>query len=106
MAKYETMFITRTDIPDEEIEKLVAQMEGVISHADGKIEKVEKMGRRRLAYSVQKQREGLYLLFVFEGNPNRRQSQNPQPRHLRRLPRPPRVGKHHLRVKGVKGYGV
>ena len=67
MAKYETMFITRTDIPDEEIEKLIAQMEGVISNTDGKIEKVEKMGRRRLAYSVQRQREGLYMLFVCEG---------------------------------------
>jgi small subunit ribosomal protein S6 len=70
MAKYETMFITRTDIPEEEIDKLVAQMEGVVANTEGKIEKVEKMGRRRLAYRVQKQREGYYLLFVFEGTGN------------------------------------
>ncbi len=67
MAKYEMMFITRTDIPEEDIDKLVAQMEGVISSTDGKTEKVEKMGRRRLAYRIQRQREGYYLLFVFEG---------------------------------------
>ena len=67
MAKYEMMFITRPDIPEEELDKLIAQMEGVISSMDGKTEKVEKMGRRRLAYRIQKQREGFYLLFVFEG---------------------------------------
>lgn len=67
MAKYEMMFITRPDIPEEELDKLIAQMEGVISNMGGKIEKVEKMGRRRLAYRIQKQRDGFYLLFVYEG---------------------------------------
>ncbi len=67
MAKYEMMFITRPDIPEEELDKLIAQMEGVISSAGGKTEKVDKMGRRRLAYYIQKQREGFYLLFTFEG---------------------------------------
>ena len=68
MAKYEMMFIARTDIPEEEIDKLNAQMESVVSGAGGKTEKVTKMGRRRLAYRVKKQREGLYILFNFEGN--------------------------------------
>jgi small subunit ribosomal protein S6 len=68
MAKYEMMFIARTDVPEEEIEKLNAQMESVVSGAGGKMEKVDKMGRRRLAYRVKKQREGLYILFTFEGN--------------------------------------
>jgi small subunit ribosomal protein S6 len=67
MAKYEMMFITRPDIPEEELDKLIGQMEGVISSMDGKIEKVDKMGRRRLAYRIQRQREGFYLLFLFEG---------------------------------------
>jgi small subunit ribosomal protein S6 len=68
MAKYEMMFIARTDVPEEEIDKLNAQMESVVSGAGGKMEKVDKMGRRRLAYRVKKQREGLYILFTFEGN--------------------------------------
>jgi small subunit ribosomal protein S6 len=68
MAKYEMMFIARTDVPEEEIEKLNTQMESVVSGAGGKMEKVDKMGRRRLAYRVKKQREGLYILFTFEGN--------------------------------------
>ena len=36
MAKYEMMFITRTDVPEEQIDKLIAQMEGVISGMGGK----------------------------------------------------------------------
>ncbi|HZT68718.1 MAG TPA: 30S ribosomal protein S6 [Terriglobia bacterium] len=68
MAKYELMFITRTDVPEEEIDKLIAQMESVVSGAGGKTEKIDKMGRRRLAYRVKKQREGFYVLFAFEGN--------------------------------------
>jgi small subunit ribosomal protein S6 len=68
MAKYEMMFIARTDVPEEEIDKLTAQMDAVVSGAGGKTEKIDKMGRRRLAYRVKKQREGLYILFTFEGN--------------------------------------
>jgi small subunit ribosomal protein S6 len=68
MAKYEMMFIARTDVPEEEIDKLTAQMDTVVSGAGGKTEKIDKMGRRRLAYRVKKQREGFYILFSFEGN--------------------------------------
>ena len=68
MAKYEMMFITRTDVPEEEVDKLTAQMDTVVSGAGGKTEKIDKMGRRRLAYRVKKQREGFYVLFTFEGN--------------------------------------
>lgn len=68
MTKYELMFITRTDFPEEEIDKLNAQMDEVVSSTGGKTEKIDKMGRRRLAYRVKKQREGFYVLFTFEGN--------------------------------------
>jgi small subunit ribosomal protein S6 len=67
MRKYELIFIVRTDLPEEDLGKLIAQMEGVVTSHGGKIEKVEKMGRRRLAYRVQRQREGVYILFVIEG---------------------------------------
>lgn len=68
MRKYEIIFVVRPDVNDEELEKLVTQMQGVVTGAGGTIEKVEKMGRRRLAYRVARQREGLYILFVLEGN--------------------------------------
>lgn len=68
MTKYELMFITRPDFPEEEIDKLTAQMDSVVSGTGGKTKKIDKMGRRRLAYRVKRQREGFYVLFTFEGN--------------------------------------
>jgi small subunit ribosomal protein S6 len=68
MRKYEVIFIVRPDVPEEDVEKLVAQMSGVVTGAAGKVEKVEKMGRRRLAYRIKKQREGFYVLFSLEGS--------------------------------------
>jgi len=68
MRKYEIMFVVRPDVADEEVERLIAQMEGVVAGAGGKIEKAERMGRRRLAYKVARQREGYYVLFVLEGS--------------------------------------
>jgi small subunit ribosomal protein S6 len=67
MRNYEIVFIVRPDVPDDDVQKLIAQMESVVVSAGGKVEKVEKMGRRRLAYRVSKQREGFYVLFYVQG---------------------------------------
>ena len=67
MRKYEMMFVVRPDVTEEDIAKLITLMEGVVTGAGGTIEKVERMGRRRLAYRVARQREGFYVLFIAEG---------------------------------------
>jgi|SRR5579875_3833575 len=69
MHRYEVMFIIRPDAPEDEMDKLITQMEGYVTGAGGKLEKSEKMGRRRLAYRIQRYREGFYVLFIFEGEP-------------------------------------
>jgi small subunit ribosomal protein S6 len=68
MRNYEIIFIVRPDVTEEDVDKLIAQMEGVVAGTGGKLEKVEKLGRRRLAYRVQKQREGFYVLFRLQGS--------------------------------------
>jgi len=68
MRNYEIIFIVRPDATEEDVEKLISQMEGVVTGTGGKLEKVEKMGRRRLAYRVAKQREGIYILFRLQGS--------------------------------------
>ena len=68
MRNYEIIFIVRPDVAEEDADKLIAQMEGVVAGAGGKVEKVEKMGRRRLAYRIQRQREGIYVLFKLQGS--------------------------------------
>jgi len=67
MRKYEAMFIVRPDVSEDDVGKLITQMEGVVAGAGGKVEKVDRMGRRRLAYRVKKNREGTYVLFTLEG---------------------------------------
>jgi len=68
MRNYEIMFILNPNTTDEEIDKINGQIENVVTSGGGKIEKIEKMGKRRLAYEVEKQREGHYVLFVMLAN--------------------------------------
>jgi small subunit ribosomal protein S6 len=68
MRKYEVMFIIRPDASEEDVDKVIAQMENAVTLTGGKVEKVDKMGRRRLAYRVARCREGLYVLFTLEGS--------------------------------------
>lgn len=64
MRNYEIMFIVHPNATEEEIDKINGQIESIVTNGGGKVEKLEKMGKRRLAYEVEKQREGYYVLFV------------------------------------------
>ena len=68
MANYEIMFIVNPNATEEEIDKINSQLENVITSAGGQVQKIEKMGKRRLAYEVTKFREGYYVLFVIGAN--------------------------------------
>jgi len=61
---YDLIFICRPDVPEEEMDKIVGLLEHTAAERSGKIEKVEKWGRRKLAYRVGKHREGYYVLLV------------------------------------------
>ncbi len=67
MRKYEVMFIVRPDITDEDLDKLVANLETNVTSAGGRVAHVERMGKRRLAYVVRKFQDGQYVLFQIEG---------------------------------------
>ena len=64
---YEVMFIIRPDVPEEEAEKLIAHLEGSVTSSAGTV-KTERMGKRRLAYTVRKFQEGNYVLFTVFGS--------------------------------------
>ena len=65
MRIYEILFIVRPDVPEEEIDGIVEPLKNVITAGDGTVDKVDKWGKRRLAYRVKKQREGYYVLLQF-----------------------------------------
>jgi len=68
MRNYEIMFIVNPNTMEEEIDKINGQLESVVTAGGGSIEKIEKMGKKRLAYEIDKQREGYYILFVLAAN--------------------------------------
>jgi len=65
MRIYENLFIVKPDATEEEIDHLIEQMSKNITTTGGTVDKVDKWGKRRLAYRVEKQREGYYVLLTF-----------------------------------------
>ena len=69
MNKYESIIIINPNCTDEAIKALESKFTGLINE-NGKIESVEKIGKKRLAYEIKKNREGYYILFNFEAKPD------------------------------------
>ena len=69
MRIYEELFIIKPDIPDEEADQFIEQTRTMITNAGGTVDKLEKWGKRRLAYKVGKYREGAYVLIQFTAGP-------------------------------------
>jgi small subunit ribosomal protein S6 len=65
--KYEVMFILRPDTTEEDMDRLLQTMETNVAATGGKVTGFEKMGKRRLAYTVKKFQDGLYILALVEG---------------------------------------
>jgi len=59
---YEIMFIVRPDDEEAELDKLIEGFSGNVTSGGGEVKSVEKMGRRRLAYTVRKFNDGFYVL--------------------------------------------
>jgi small subunit ribosomal protein S6 len=59
---YEIMFIVRPDVEEAEIDKLIEGFSSNVTSGGGEVKSVEKMGRRRLAYTVRKFNDGFYIL--------------------------------------------
>jgi small subunit ribosomal protein S6 len=63
---YEIMFIVRPDMEEADQDKLIETFSGYVTSGGGSVKSTEKMGRRRLAYTVQKFNDGIYVLLVVE----------------------------------------
>ena len=66
---YEALFIVKPDATEEEIDALIETLSKNLATAGGTVDKVEKWGKRRLAYRVEKNREGYYVLLQFTAEP-------------------------------------
>jgi small subunit ribosomal protein S6 len=64
---YEILFIADPNLGEPEVDTLTTQVQGYVEKEGGRLQKVEKWGKKRLAYVVRKQREAYYVLLVVEG---------------------------------------
>ena len=68
MNKYESVVIVNPNLEEESIKNLIKKFSDLIN-TDGTVTSVEKMGKRKLAYEIQKQKEGFYIVIKFEAKP-------------------------------------
>ena len=67
-AYYETMYILRPDIPEEEVETHVTSYRNLVTEAAGEVLDCQMRGKRRLAYPIAKHREGIYVQLNHNGD--------------------------------------
>ena len=67
MNKYESVIIVNPNVDEEGIKALEKKFTDIINN-DGKLEKIDNLGKRKLSYEVKKNNEGIYLVLTFEAN--------------------------------------
>ncbi|MDA8333515.1 MAG: 30S ribosomal protein S6 [Peptococcaceae bacterium] len=66
--KYETMFILRPELEEPQQTALIDRFSNLITENGGEIVKVDRWGKRRLTYEIDKLREGYYVVIKFTGD--------------------------------------
>ena len=68
MQRYEVIAIVLASVSDEDITALIERSQTIITDRKGVIAKIDKWGKRRLAYEIKKQKDGYYFLIDFAGD--------------------------------------
>ena len=69
MNKYESVIIINPSADEDKVKSLIDKFSDLINK-QGKVTKVDNMGKRKLAYEVKKNKEGIYVVFYFEAEPS------------------------------------
>ncbi len=68
MRKYETLFVLKANTEEEKRNELIEKFKGVIA-SEGEVVNVDEWGVRKLAYEIEKVKEGYYVLIDFKASP-------------------------------------
>ena len=68
MNKYESVIIINPSVNEEEMKALIQKFTDIINN-EGKVESVNELGKKRLAYEIKKNKEGYYVIFNFDAKP-------------------------------------
>ena len=69
MREYEVMLILPPDAEDADVDGAVGRITGILTERGGEVERVDKWGRRRLAYEIAHNTEGYYVVVRFRAEP-------------------------------------
>ncbi|ARV62457.1 30S ribosomal protein S6 [Nostocales cyanobacterium HT-58-2] len=67
---YETMYILRPDLTDEQVEQAIAKYENLLREQGADNIQIQNRGKRRLAYEINRQRDGIYIQMNYTGAGN------------------------------------
>jgi len=70
MQQYEVTFIVQPELEENGLDEVLNKVQGWITDSGGKIEKVDRWGKRKLAYIINKHKEGTYFLLNTEMEPS------------------------------------
>ena len=68
MNKYESVVIVNPNVEENTLKELIERFQTLIN-TDGKVEQVNELGKKKLAYEINKNKEGYYIVYDFEANP-------------------------------------
>lgn len=68
MTKYEVMFIVKATLDEKALSNITKDVQGLISNNNGKVIEFKDMGRKKLAYPINKEVSGFYYLMNIEAN--------------------------------------
>ena len=67
MTKYETTFILEPGLDETRVNEEIERVSGWIRDLGGEVLEVQRWGKRRLAYEINKKRDGIYTLVLYAG---------------------------------------
>ena len=71
MRDYELLYIIKTEVGEEQTQAVIDRYNGILEGEGATVEKVDKWGKRKLAYTIDKKyTEGFYVLVNFKGEAN------------------------------------
>ena len=69
MNKYESVVIINPNVEENKLKELIERFQTLIN-TDGKVEQVNELGKKKLAYEIKKNKEGYYVVYDFEAKPS------------------------------------
>tara|TARA_Y100000589_G_scaffold297304_1_gene305012 strand:- start:6647 stop:7123 length:477 start_codon:yes stop_codon:yes gene_type:complete len=93
---YETMYILRPDIAEEDVTKHIEKYNNLLEKMGGKVLDSQMRGKRRLAYPIAKNREGIYVQLSHQGDGQ----------HISKIEKAMRLSEDVIRYMTIKQEGV